>query len=121
LYPRPPFCLSSFSLSTYSSSHQLTPAALAYIRARGADPMCSFGDFVALSAPVDEATALVLKREVRISISYPIRITSLNITSHSSTHLHRWLLHAWHTYHHNTRLNWTQNSSQYFSVRSKPN
>ena len=47
---------------------QLTPAALAYIRARGADPMCSFGDFVALSAPVDEATALVLKREARVCL-----------------------------------------------------
>lgn len=35
----------------------LTPAALAYVRARGADPKCSFGDFAALSEPVDEATA----------------------------------------------------------------
>ena len=36
---------------------ELTPAALAYVRARGADPKSSFGDFVALSEPVDEATA----------------------------------------------------------------
>ncbi len=35
----------------------LTPAALAYVRARGADPKCSFGDFAALSETVDEATA----------------------------------------------------------------
>jgi AICAR transformylase/IMP cyclohydrolase PurH len=35
----------------------LTPAALAYVRARGADPKCSFGDFAALSEPVDDATA----------------------------------------------------------------
>ncbi len=43
---------------------QLTPSATAYIRARNADPMSSFGDFSALSETVDEATALVLKREV---------------------------------------------------------
>jgi phosphoribosylaminoimidazolecarboxamide formyltransferase/IMP cyclohydrolase len=39
---------------------ELTPAALAYVRARGADPKCSFGDFAALSDPVDEATAAFL-------------------------------------------------------------
>ncbi len=39
----------------------LTPAALAYVRARGADPKSSFGDFVALSDPVDVATATFLK------------------------------------------------------------
>lgn len=44
----------------------LTPVALAYIRARGADPMCSFGDFAAVSDVVDEATAKVLQKEVRI-------------------------------------------------------
>jgi phosphoribosylaminoimidazolecarboxamide formyltransferase / IMP cyclohydrolase len=44
----------------------LTPVALAYIRARGADPMCSFGDFAAVSDVVDEATAKVLQKEVRL-------------------------------------------------------
>lgn len=39
--------------------------ALAYMRARNADPMCSFGDFAAVSDVVDEATALLLKPEVR--------------------------------------------------------
>jgi phosphoribosylaminoimidazolecarboxamide formyltransferase/IMP cyclohydrolase len=39
---------------------ELTPAALAYVRARGADPKCSFGDFAALSDVVDEATAAFL-------------------------------------------------------------
>ena len=39
---------------------ELTPAALAYVRARGADPKCSFGDFAALSEPVDDATASFL-------------------------------------------------------------
>lgn len=50
---------------------QLTPIATAYIRARGADPMCSFGDFVAVSDVVDEATAMVLKREVSDGIIAP--------------------------------------------------
>jgi phosphoribosylaminoimidazolecarboxamide formyltransferase/IMP cyclohydrolase len=43
---------------------QLTPASLAYVRARNADPMCSFGDFAAISEIVDEATANFLKTEV---------------------------------------------------------
>lgn len=43
---------------------ELTPAALAYVRARNADPMCSFGDFAAISDIVDEQTALFLKTEV---------------------------------------------------------
>jgi phosphoribosylaminoimidazolecarboxamide formyltransferase / IMP cyclohydrolase len=47
---------------------ELTPSATAYIRARSADPMSSFGDFAALSEVVDEATALVLKREVRVYV-----------------------------------------------------
>lgn len=42
---------------------QMTPVAVAYIRARNADPMSSFGDFAAISDVVDEATAKVLKRE----------------------------------------------------------
>ena len=50
---------------------QLTPLATAYIRARGSDPMCSFGDFVAVSEVVDEQTALVLKREVSDGIIAP--------------------------------------------------
>ena len=49
----------------------LTPAALAYVRARGADPKCSFGDFVALSDPVDEATAAFLKGVVSDGIIAP--------------------------------------------------
>jgi phosphoribosylaminoimidazolecarboxamide formyltransferase/IMP cyclohydrolase len=42
----------------------LTPSALAYLRARQADPKSSFGDFAALSDPVDEETAQILKTEV---------------------------------------------------------
>ena len=49
----------------------LTPAALAYVRARGADPKCSFGDFVALSEPVDDATASFLKGVVSDGIIAP--------------------------------------------------
>jgi phosphoribosylaminoimidazolecarboxamide formyltransferase/IMP cyclohydrolase len=50
---------------------ELTPAATAYVRARGADPKCSFGDFVALSDVVDEATADFLKGVVSDGIIAP--------------------------------------------------
>jgi phosphoribosylaminoimidazolecarboxamide formyltransferase/IMP cyclohydrolase len=49
----------------------LTPAALAYVRARGADPKCSFGDFAALSEPVDVATAGFLRGVVSDGIVAP--------------------------------------------------
>lgn len=42
----------------------LSLTALAYVRARNADPMCSFGDFAAISHVVDVATAKVFKMEV---------------------------------------------------------
>jgi len=42
----------------------LSPPALAYVRARNADPMCSYGDFAAISCVVDVQTAEILKREV---------------------------------------------------------
>jgi AICAR transformylase/IMP cyclohydrolase PurH len=50
---------------------ELSPAALAYVRARGADPKCSFGDFVALSEPVDDSTASFLKAVVSDGIVAP--------------------------------------------------
>ena len=50
---------------------ELSPAALAYVRARGADPKCSFGDFVALSETVDEVTANFLKTVVSDGIIAP--------------------------------------------------
>jgi phosphoribosylaminoimidazolecarboxamide formyltransferase/IMP cyclohydrolase len=50
---------------------ELTPTATAYVRARNADPMCSFGDFVALSHKVDKATAAILKIEVSDGIIAP--------------------------------------------------
>ncbi len=50
---------------------ELTPAALAYVRARGADPKCSFGDYAALSDPVDLETARFLKGVVSDGIIAP--------------------------------------------------
>lgn len=49
----------------------LTPAALAYVRARGADPKSSFGDFAALSDPVDVETARFLKGVIADGIIAP--------------------------------------------------
>ncbi len=50
---------------------ELTPAATAYVRARGADPKSSFHDFVALSDPVDRETADFLKGVVSDGIVAP--------------------------------------------------
>ena len=49
----------------------LSPLACAYARARGADRMCSYGDFVALSDVCDTATATLLKREVSDGVIAP--------------------------------------------------
>ncbi|MFI5307994.1 MAG: phosphoribosylaminoimidazolecarboxamide formyltransferase [Polyangiales bacterium] len=49
----------------------LSPVATAYVRARGADPKCSFGDFAAVSDPVDESTARYLKNLVSDGIIAP--------------------------------------------------
>lgn len=50
---------------------EFTPIANAYIRARGADRMSSFGDFISLSDVCDKSTALVIKREVSDGIIAP--------------------------------------------------
>ena len=50
---------------------ELSPIACAYIRARGADRLCSYGDWAALSDTCDEATALYLKAEVSDGIIAP--------------------------------------------------
>lgn len=50
---------------------ELTPLAAAYARARGADRISSFGDWVALSDTVDETTARLLRREVSDGIIAP--------------------------------------------------
>lgn len=50
---------------------ELTSVACAYIRARGADRLCSYGDWAALSRPCDAATAAYLKGEVSDGIIAP--------------------------------------------------
>ena len=50
---------------------ELTPVACAYIRARGADRLCSYGDWAALSDVCDAATATYLKAEVSDGIIAP--------------------------------------------------
>lgn len=50
---------------------KLSPIACAYARARGADRMSSYGDFVALSDTCDAVTALLLKREVSDGVIAP--------------------------------------------------
>jgi phosphoribosylaminoimidazolecarboxamide formyltransferase/IMP cyclohydrolase len=50
---------------------ELSPLATAYARARGADRLCSFGDFVALSDTVDVPTARLIAREVSDGVIAP--------------------------------------------------
>ncbi len=50
---------------------ELSPIAAAYVRARGADRMSSYGDFVALSDECDAQTAAFLKREVSDGVIAP--------------------------------------------------
>ncbi len=52
-------------------SLELSPSAQAYALARGGDRMSSFGDWAALSDEVDEATALIIKREVSDGVIAP--------------------------------------------------
>ena len=50
---------------------ELSPLACAYARARGADRMSSFGDFIALSDECDKDTASIIKREVSDGVIAP--------------------------------------------------
>ncbi len=50
---------------------ELSPLATAYARARGADRLCSFGDFIALSDAVDVSTAKLIAREVSDGVIAP--------------------------------------------------
>lgn len=50
---------------------ELTPLASAYARARGADRMSSYGDFIALSDKVDVCTAKMIQREVSDGVIAP--------------------------------------------------
>src|SRR4030088_1965402 len=53
------------------ASAELSPLASAYARARGADRVCSYGDWVALSDAVDLSTARLLRREVSDGVIAP--------------------------------------------------
>lgn len=55
----------------FTDDVELTPMANAYARARGADRMSSFGDFIALSDECDKSTALLIKKEVSDGIIAP--------------------------------------------------
>jgi phosphoribosylaminoimidazolecarboxamide formyltransferase/IMP cyclohydrolase len=55
----------------FVDDRELSPLAIAYARARGADIMSSYGDFAALSEKVDVPTALLLRREVSDGIIAP--------------------------------------------------
>ena len=52
-------------------SIEMTPLANAYARARGADRMSAFGDFISLSDVSDKATALLIKKEVSDGVIAP--------------------------------------------------
>ena len=53
------------------SKNELTPLATAYLRARGADRMASFGDFVSLSDTCDACTASIISKEVSDGVIAP--------------------------------------------------
>lgn len=57
--------------SQFLDAAPLSPVANAYVRARGGDRMCAFGDFAAVSDVVDDALADVLMREVSDGIIAP--------------------------------------------------
>lgn len=55
----------------FLGADELSPQAAAYARARGADRVCSYGDWVALSDAVDVSTARLLRREVSDGVIAP--------------------------------------------------
>ena len=55
----------------FVDDYELSPLACAYVRARGADRMSSFGDFIALSDICDVATAKLINREVSDGVIAP--------------------------------------------------
>ena len=58
---------------------KLSPLATAYARARGADRMSSYGDFIALSDTCDEETARIINREVSDGVIAPVSYTHLDV------------------------------------------
>lgn len=63
--------LSLFERAVYGAERELSPLACAYLRARGADRMSSFGDFIALSDICGEDTASVIRHEVSDGVIAP--------------------------------------------------
>lgn len=57
--------------ANFVADMELSPIASAYARARGADRVSSFGDFVAVSGTLDVATARLIRREVSDGIAAP--------------------------------------------------
>ena len=57
--------------SYFADDLPLSPLATAYARARGADRMSSYGDFIALSDTCDEETARLINREVSDGVIAP--------------------------------------------------
>src|SRR4030042_3902184 len=60
-----------FKRSQFITDNELSPIAKAYIRARGGDRMCSFGDAIAVSDEVDVTLANIIKNEVSDLIIAP--------------------------------------------------
>jgi len=63
--------LSPVLTEAYEAPESMSDLALAYLRARNADPKSSFGDFIALSEPVDVSTAKIIKTRVSDGIIAP--------------------------------------------------
>lgn len=61
----------TYLASQFLAGKELSPPAAAYVRARGGDRMCSFGDAAAVSEVVDRSLANVLRREVSDLIIAP--------------------------------------------------
>ncbi len=66
-----PLSLVERKINAVDDLGELSPLASAYARARGADRMSSFGDFIALSDVCDVSTAMIIKREVSDGIIAP--------------------------------------------------
>lgn len=66
-----PICATGRKILFVEDGLELSPIACAYIRARGSDRLCSYGDWAALSDICDEPTARYLKNEVSDGIIAP--------------------------------------------------
>ena len=69
----------------------LTPLATAYARARGADRMSSFGDFIALSDVCDVPTAKIISREVCTLMNHTVNFFYSNILRNFSCYGNFWV------------------------------